>query len=114
MKQAGESPEIVDPSFQQSCEELRQDLHMGSTGEDLERAAKPLVCPVKVRYIKRPRKPCPSPFWSLSYITLIPDAIGPLAALLGTIRLDRAEPSAKLTATSSAMPGHSRLLRRSA
>ena len=48
--------EIVHPSYQPNRAELREDLRMGSTWEDFERAAKALVRPVNVRYIKRPRK----------------------------------------------------------
>ena len=58
MKQASKPLEIelVHPSYQPSRAELREDLRMGSTWDDFERAAKALVRPVKVRYIKRPRK----------------------------------------------------------
>lgn len=58
MKQASESREIeiVHPSYQPSRAELREDLRMGSTRKAFERTAKALVRPVKVRYIKRPRK----------------------------------------------------------
>ena len=47
--------EIVHPSYQPSRAELREDLRMGSSMEDFERAARALVRPVKVRYIKRPK-----------------------------------------------------------
>ena len=55
-KPARRTLELVHPSYQPSAAELREDLRMGSTWEDFERAAKALVRPVKVRYIKRPRR----------------------------------------------------------
>ena len=58
MKPAKPDPptvELVHPSYQPNRAELREDLRMGSTWEDFERAAKALVRPVKVRYIKRPK-----------------------------------------------------------
>ena len=48
--------EIVHPSYQPSRAELREDLRMGSTWEDFERAAQALVRPVSIRYIRHPRK----------------------------------------------------------
>jgi hypothetical protein len=47
--------ELAHSSYQPSRAELREDLRLGSTWEDFERAAKALVRPVKVRYIKRSR-----------------------------------------------------------
>ena len=47
---------IVHPSYQPSRAELREDLRMGSTWEDFEKAAKALVRPARVRYVKRPEK----------------------------------------------------------
>ncbi|MDE0626299.1 MAG: hypothetical protein OXH99_07870 [Bryobacterales bacterium] len=45
---------IVHPSYQPSRAELREDLRMGSSWDDFETAAKALVRPARVRYVKRP------------------------------------------------------------
>ena len=47
------------PSYQPSRAELREDLRMGSSPEDFERAAKALVRPVTVRYITSPKRRSP-------------------------------------------------------
>ena len=51
--------EIVHPSYQPSRAELREDLRMGSSLEDFERAAKALVRPVKMRYVGSPKRRSP-------------------------------------------------------
>ena len=58
MKQAAKPREIelVHPSYQPSRAQLWKDLRMESTWDHFGRAAKALVRPVKVRYIKRPWK----------------------------------------------------------
>ncbi len=45
--------DVVDPSYQPSRAELREDLRLKGTFED---AIKALVRPVKVRYVKPPKK----------------------------------------------------------
>ena len=45
--------DVVDPSYQPSRSELREDLRINATFEEL---AKAVVQPVKVRYVKPPKR----------------------------------------------------------
>ena len=45
--------DVVDPSYQPSSAELREDLRINATFEDLTKA---VVQPVKVRYVKTPKR----------------------------------------------------------
>ncbi|MDE0126433.1 MAG: hypothetical protein OXN97_17835 [Bryobacterales bacterium] len=47
---------IVHPSYQPNRAELREDLRMGSRWDDFEQAAKALVRPARVRYVKQPER----------------------------------------------------------
>ena len=45
--------DVVDPSYQPSRAELREDLRISATFEELTKA---VVQPVKVRYVKQPKR----------------------------------------------------------
>ena len=51
--------EVGHPSYQPSRAELREDLRIGSSFDDFERAAKALVRPVRVRYVSSPMRRSP-------------------------------------------------------
>lgn len=51
--------EVVHPSYQPSRAELREDLRIGSSLDDFERAPKALVRPVRVRCVSSPKRLSP-------------------------------------------------------